>query len=309
MSTPSVLSRVLRRVATPAGILGAGALFGALGFCVFSGHYLKVGYQQCHPPRSAVTAEETERAQRLLPGLRELTYQTADSLTLRSWYAPPKNGSVMVIVTGLGGNRASLLDEAALFARHGYGVLLLDARAHGDSQGNTATWGYLEADDVVRAVDLAYAQPNVEKVGALGFSVGGSAVALAAIRSPKIRVVVLYATWTSLREELAYKAPSGRLSEFWIRKGYELSGVNIDAVAPGPEMHRLAPRPLFMLSGSDDTDTPPDEMDRLFALCAEPKELWHLSGVGHGGYFQAQPEEYERRVVGFLDRAFGAAAR
>jgi hypothetical protein len=30
--------------------------------------------------------------------------------------------------------------------------------------------------------------------------------------------------------------------------------------------------------------------------------------VGHGGYLQADPVAYERRVVGFLDRAFAIAS-
>jgi len=302
------MSKLLRRLASPSGLLGAGALLGALGFCAFSARHLRFGYKQCHPTRQAITVDDTKRARQLLPGLQDLSFQTADGLTLRSWYAPPKNGAVMVLLTGLGGNRASLLDEAAVFARHGYGVLLLDGRAHGDSQGDTATWGYLEADDVVRAANLAYAQPGVAQVGALGFSVGGSAVALAAIREPKIRVIVLYATWTSLREELAHKAPGGAVSAYWIRKGFELAGVKLDAVAPGPAMKDLAPRPLLMLSGGQDTDTPPAAMDRLFAASAEPKEIWHIPEVGHGGYFQAEPAEYERRVVGFLDRAFASEA-
>jgi len=305
MSKLPFMSKRIRRVVSPFGLLAAGALLATLGFCAFSADYLRLGYKQCHPPRHAVTADDTKRARQLLPGLQDLSFQTADGLSLRSWYAPPQNGAVMVLLTGLGGNRASLLDEAAVFVRHGYGALLLDGRAHGDSQGNTATWGYLEADDVVRAVSLAYAQPGVKQVGALGFSVGGSAVALAAIREPKIRVIVLYATWTSLREELLHKAPAGRLSAYWVAKGFELSGVKIDAIQPGPNMFRLAPRPLLLLSGGQDSDTPPAAMDRLFAYSAQPKQIWHIPGVGHGGYFQAEPDEYERRVVGFLNHAFG----
>ncbi len=297
----------LRRLATPLGVLGAGACLGVLALGGFGAHYVKAGYLQCHPRRARVTDSDVERAKQLLPGLRHVTFRAQDGAILHAWYAPPKNGALMVLVTGLGGNRASLLDEAGLFARHGYGSLLLDARAHGDSDGTRATWGYLEADDVVRAVKFARAQSGVKEVGALGFSVGGSAVALAAFREPQISVVVLYATWTSLREEIAFKSKRGRLAAYFTTKGYELSGVDVDAVRPEPRMKSLAPRPLLMISGGQDRDTPAWVMDRLFEASADPKEIWRLPEVGHGGYFHADPEGYERRVVGFLDRSFRLA--
>jgi hypothetical protein len=33
--------------------------------------------------------------------------------------------------------------------------------------------------------------------------------------------------------------------------------------------------------------------------------LWVVPGVGHGGYIQAWPEEYEARVISFFDAALG----
>ena len=286
-------------------LLGAGLL--AAAYAASAAYCVRRGYRECHPPRSRVSAEQASEAKQRLPDLRDLELTTQEGLRLKAWFVPPRNGNVMVLVTGLGGNRSSLLDEAELFARHGYGSLLLEQRAHGDSEGDTATWGDREADDVVRAVKRAYEEPGVSAVGALGFSVGASVVALAAIQEPRIRVVVLYATWTSLREEVAYKA-SKRLPHagYWTRLGYSLAGVNVDRVAPEPQMKRISPRPLLLLSGAMDTDTPPTVMDRIQAASADGTELWRLPGVGHGGYLQASPAEYERRVVGFLDRGFAA---
>jgi hypothetical protein len=39
-----------------------------------------------------------------------------------------------------------------------------------------------------------------------------------------------------------------------------------------------------------------------YAAANEPKEIWAADG-GHTGAISAEPEEYERRVVAFLDRA------
>lgn len=282
----------------------AAAVLG-LGFLAFAARCCWRGYQQCHPARLRVSAEDVVKAKRGLPSLVDLEVHTADGLRLKSWYVAPRNGAAIVLVPGLGSNRAGMLDEAELFARHGYGALLLEPRAHGDSGGTAATWGYLEADDVVRAVKLAYQQPGVTRVGALGHSVGASAVALAAIRDRNIGAVVLYATWTSLREEITYKARNrGRLGAFFIATGYQLSGVDVDAVAPAAQLKNVSPRPILLISGGADGDTPPNIMDRVFTACGKPSELWRLPSVGHGGYLQAEPDEYERRVIGFWDHAF-----
>jgi hypothetical protein len=33
-----------------------------------------------------------------------------------------------------------------------------------------------------------------------------------------------------------------------------------------------------------------------------PKAIWEVAGSAHTGGIDAQPEEYERRIVGFFDR-------
>jgi hypothetical protein len=41
----------------------------------------------------------------------------------------------------------------------------------------------------------------------------------------------------------------------------------------------------------------------FYALANGPRELWEVPGSGHIGGVDAQPGEYERRVVAFFDRA------
>jgi pimeloyl-ACP methyl ester carboxylesterase len=129
-------------------------------------------------------------------------------------------------------------------------------------------------------------------------------VARAAANDPRVRAIILHATWTSLREENAYKTrkrgPVARVPALW---GYRWSGVDVNAISPIDDVPHFAPRPLFMIAAMEDEDTPPRVMDRLFAAAREPKEIWHEPGVGHGGCVAGAPEEYERRVIAFLSRA------
>jgi hypothetical protein len=74
--------------------------------------------------------------------------------------------------------------------------------------------------------------------------------------------------------------------------------------APPPKLTDLAPRirePLFVIYAPDggvETMSP-----TYFRLASGPKAIWAIPGVGHMGGFDANPKEYERRVVAFFDHA------
>lgn len=274
-------------------------LAGAVG--VFTVHYARFGWRQCHPPRSVVTQQERARAKLALPTLEEVEFQGDGGVRLRGWFVPPRSGALVILVPGLGGNRASLWPEAALMARAGYGVFSWDARASGESGGTVATWGVLEALDIARGVAFARARPEVKRIALLGFSVGASAVTRAAANDPSLSPIVLYATWPNLRDEMRYK--TGRpLAAAAALLGFRLSGTDVGAICPEQDMKRIAPRPVLFVSGLEDRDTPPGVMDRMFELTSPPKQIWKLPHVGHGGYEEADPAGYEQHVLGFLDQ-------
>ena len=292
----SVTARRTALVVT--GAIGAAA-------ALFVLHYAAFGWHQCHPPRAAITEADNARARATLPGFDAASFIAPDGVTLRGWFVAPKNGVVVILTHGLGGNRASLLPDAGVMVHHGYGVLLYDSRASGESGGELATWGALEALDVAAATRFVRARPGVSRVALLGFSVGASAVTRAAANDPEVSAVVLYACWTTLREEVLYKAGHGLpLAAPAALLGFRVSGTDIDAIRPADDLPRIAPRPMLFISGGQDTDTPPEVMDRLFALASEPKRLWRLPEVGHGSYYQADPVAYERHVIEFLDGVF-----
>ena len=45
---------------------------------------------------------------------------------------------------------------------------------------------------------------------------------------------------------------------------------------------RLAPRPLLLVHGEDDTRLPPRCSEQIFEWAKEPKELAIIPGAGHG---------------------------
>jgi hypothetical protein len=67
---------------------------------------------------------------------------------------------------------------------------------------------------------------------------------------------------------------------------------------------RIAPRAAFFIygehgqGGSEKAPNP-----GFYAEAGEPMEIWEVPGAQHVGGITTRPAEYERRVLGFFDRA------
>lgn len=229
---------------------------------------------------------------------------TSDGLELRGWYVPSRNHAAVVMAHGLSQTRADLLPEARILRDAGYGVLLFDLRAHGESQGESSTWGDRERLDVKAALEFVRARPDVDpkRVAALGFSIGSAAVAEVAAKDADVRAVVLLSPFNTLWLAAAYDfrrfgfiTQSAALVPFW-RRNIALEEVRtIDAV------DHIRPRPLFIVMGSEESGQP--LADELFAHVREYAQTWRIQGASHGGFSTVAPAEYPRRLRAFFDAA------
>jgi uncharacterized protein len=281
-------------------LLGGVALLAlAAWVAVRSARYIA---QEVHPPRRPVgpPPEDAE-----FEGLRDVAFQDRDGLTLKGWFLPPGNGALVVLVHGLSGNRTQLLPEARFLAREGYGLLLFDLGAHGESGGTVSTYGDREASQVAAAVDFAARQPEVDpqRIGALGFSLGGYSVLKAAPQEPRLKAVVVEAAAVAparaLQDELGHWGPLG----LWPALGVmRRAGVDIDAVQPARDMGALAGRPVLLIAGQKDPWVPDAVLEDLLGRGAGPWEKWLVPGAAHGDYLEHSPEEYPRRVLAFFSR-------
>ncbi len=253
-----------------------------------------------HPSRSQRAGDDTPL--RLGIPYRDITLATRDGLKLAAWYTPPQNGVIVLAAHGYGVRRSP--EIVALFARHGYGVVAWDMRAHGESEGELCTVGYAEAWDVEAALDYALAQPGVEHVAAWGESMGGAAAILAAARRPEIEALVADSAFTSLEDELAVRIPFPLLRPPVRFFAEQAAGGSIQSVRPVDEIGRLSPRPVFIIQGLADRSIPLDSGRRLYEAAGEPRSLWQEEGIGHVEMLAARPDDYEARVMAFLAEAF-----
>ena len=239
---------------------------------------------------------------------RGVSFASADGLTLEGWYIPSQNGAAIIAGHGIGSSR--LLDPVEVLARHGYGVLTFDWRAHGYSAGDLCTFGYLEVQDVEGALVWLQAQPDVDpaRIGILGESMGAVTAIRAAAKLPGLRAVVADSPYADLEEAIGRFWGTSGLPKFpfvplMIALGERQTGLHLGLMEPLAEVADISPRPNLSLAGGQDTITGPDAGQRLSAAAGEPKELWFEPDLGNVSFLGSYPGEYERRVVGFFDAA------
>jgi len=233
-----------------------------------------------------------------------VTFMTADGLRLRGWYVPSKNGAAVISFPGRKGTQG----PARMLARHGYGVLLFDRRGEGESEGDPNGWGWAGYRDVAAGVRFLQGRPDVQqdRIGGIGLSVGGEMMLEAAAKTPGLSAVVSEgAGERSVHEYLDMTSSDKWLampSSVAITAGTALFSNN----GPPPSLKDLvgdiSPTPVFFIYGEHGQPGERNLNPTYYAAAGAPKTLWEVPGSAHVGGLDAQPKQYERRVVGFFDR-------
>ena len=241
-------------------------------------------------------------------GARTVVFPSRSGSEIRAWLAPGRRGAgAVLLLHGMGGNRASMLTRAAFLHQAGFTILAPDFQAHGESPGRHITFGALESFDAEAALAFLRASAPGERVGVIGVSMGGAAT-LVGSRPLAVDALVLESVYPTLQDAVAdrlhvWLGPFGFL-------GSAVAPTLIDLVAPriGVNPAQLRPidaiagvgGPLLVIAGTDDHYTKLEETRALFARAQSPKELWEVRGAGHVDIHDYSPLEYERRVGAFL---------
>jgi uncharacterized protein len=111
----------------------------------------------------------------------------------------------------------------------------------------------------------------------------------------------------SIREGMAIPGTKERLTTILVHAvvtpavalfANDLPPPSLEDLAP-----RIAPRPVFFIYAVPGQGGEAELTETFYEAAHEPKQIWKVPGSGHTGGIEAQPAEYERRVVGFFDDA------
>jgi len=239
-----------------------------------------------------------------------MSFPSSDGVRLSAWYVASRNRAAVLAVPGAGSTRTGVLEQAAVLARHGYGVLMIDPRGQGRSGGRAMDAGWYGDRDVSGAVAFLQLQPDVDpnRIAILGLSMGGEEAIGAAAANPAIRAVVAEGATHRTAADKAGWLPGGVAGA--IQRGidqltYGTAALLSGAPRPGTLHAAIASAhqtPFLLIAGSKAVDEP-EAVTYLRTAAPQRVQTWTVPGASHTQGLATARTAWTARVTGFLDQA------
>lgn len=259
------------------------------------------GIQAC---RKRVMAEPYE----------DVTIAGRDGLKLHGMYFPC-GGSKKVALCFHGYTGEGLSDYVCMaeyYMKQGFGLLCVDERAHGKSEGTYIGFGCLDRYDA--EAWIAYL---VERLGEdcelllHGVSMGGATVLMTSGLElpPQVKAIVSDCAFTSAWDVFSsvlkktYHLPAFPLMHISDRMVRRKAGYGLKECSALDEVKK-SHIPTLFIHGDQDTFVPCSMVYDLYEACAAPKELVVVEGASHAEAYYKNPEKYTKAVQNWLDQYF-----
>lgn len=307
-------------------IKGALAVLGGLAFAELAGSvYMYQRTMKRH--RGSASTERTikmagtdweqympvieKRKERMLAKPHEDVWETAhDGLKLHATYFP-QGDEKKVVICFHGYTSQGMSDYIGLsdyYMKNGYSMLLVDERAHGQSEGTYIGFGCLDRMDATRWFDWIRKRCG-DDVSILlhGTSMGATTVLMCTgLELPwQVRGVISDCAFTSPKEVFShvlrtmYHMPAFPMMEITDWMNRRLAGYGLDECNAAREV-RKAKIPALLIHGSADTFVPCRMCDEIYENYAGDKQKLIVDGAAHAESYYKDMEQYEAALDTFL---------
>lgn len=261
--------------------------------------------------RDEVASPSMERLANDLMALpcEEITIRSHDGLTLFGRYYRFSNDESRMEILFHGWRSNTFRDACggAKIARDaGYNLLVVDQRAHGNSDGNTITFGIKEKYDCLDWINYAIARfGNDVRILLGGISMGAATVLMAsALPLPK--------NICGITADCAYSSPEAiirkvcrdmripdRLGYPFVRISARVLGrFSLDGES-AVEAVKHAKVPIMLMHGEDDDFVPFSMAGEIYEAIASKKQILTVPKAGHGLAYFYDTEHYTRELTAF----------
>jgi Dipeptidyl aminopeptidases/acylaminoacyl-peptidases len=242
-----------------------------------------------------------------------------DGITLKGTliYAPHRSNNVIVFSHGITSSRWYILKKGRIdsLLNRGFNVLTFDHRAHGESEGEIPTYGYLEKYDLDQWVDTAANLFPKGKIGVEGVSMGAATAILHAGEiNPskdslhKVSFYIFDCPYSDLEEQFAhrlnkdYHLPNMALTTSLNILNRPMNGFDIKDVSPIKAAPKIDVPVLFIHGMADDyvptymTTDMYKEVKSHKMLALIPKER-HAQAINDAPLFWRYHDDFIRNVL------------
>lgn len=234
--------------------------------------------------------------------------ESYDGLTLRGRYFEySPDAPIEIMFHGYRGSAdRDLCGGVQRCFKLGHSTLIVDHRAHGESDGHVITFGYKERLDCLNWINYTLNRFGKDKKIILtGISMGAATVLMASGEElPKNVVGIIEDCGFTSAKEMILKSlremhlPTKLMYPF-VRLGGMLYGDFDPDLATPLEAVKRARVPIIFIHGDSDGFIPISMRDRMYEVCPSEKQKLTVKGAGHGLAFPQDEEGYYNAVNEF----------
>ena len=239
----------------------------------------------------------------------EFSVTTSDGLKIASLYFDFGSEDAVIIMPGRPESCIYSLFYAYPYAAKGINVCVIDARAHGLSEGNDSGVGYKEQEDIMAVLSYLINVKKVKRVLFHGICVGCSSLSYVAAREdcPKeVKGLFTDGMYITFYETLRHRIAKAKgpvpivLASFRriIKKKYGIDIKNEGPITNVPKIHL----PVQMIASKEDIFSLPKYTELLYeTLASEDKKLEWWEHGKHSHLRRVDPAHYDQVVSDFVD--------
>lgn len=269
-------------------------ILGTTGVLAY-GYVFHVSYW-LYPPRYPVEPQAQASP------FQAITITTEDNLKLTAWYVPPQNGQAILMLHGHSANRDQHLPHADYLMDAGYGLLMLDFRNHGESEGERTSMGFHEIKDARAAYQYLQAQDDVQQIILWGHSMGGGVASqlMSEVDAAGLFIDATFGDFPTIVRAgvVARGLPGSPPTEILTTMYGLLCGADWSVVRPVDYLAKIE-KPILLFHGANDPLIPVSEGYRLAE--ANPNiSLVIFENGGHSDLYEVDPTLYHDEVMAYL---------
>ena len=235
---------------------------------------------------------------------------SADGLRLHAtWF--PQGECKKIVICFHGYTSQGMKDYLGLsgyYLKNGYSMLLVDERAHGESEGKYIGFGCLDRIDALKWINWVLRKCG-EDVEILlhGTSMGGATVLMmSSLELPaQVKGIVSDCAFTSPKEVFSHVLksmyhlpafPVMNISNFLNKR---FAGYGLDECNAAREVKK-AKVPILFIHGSGDTFVPYSMCETMYENCASSKKKLIIEGAAHAECYYKDTDAYENALIEFI---------
>ena len=289
-------------------ISGAAALLLGLGSCAVATRLVSEAI--VHPARKGVGAPVPD-------DLKARTFILPDKVEIRTWEARPagKPKAAVLVLHGVSDSKATQVETLRFLARRGMLAMAPDFRAHGDSGGQFATYGFFEKNDLTQLRTVIEKEFPGLPVGLWGTSYGG-AIALQSMGvDDQFDFAIVESTFADLRDIARQQVvnhtslPVSGLGPYFINEAGKIAQFDPGQVSPEKSMEKIGV-PVLHLHGENDEIIPVSQGRRIASHAKGEK--YRFVEIKQGTHYHLKagdPKRYDSEIASFLDRVVDGQGR